>query len=305
MFGYTIPSYSSMSASDLHTYRSCYCESCHQLRKNFGLISTAAVNYDMTFNSIILNSLSENGVKEQNMRNGMICLFGKCTERTELLKKIAAFTVLLTKWELEDDKNDHPSLRSNFADMALGRAIRKAEKMCPDYDEQVGKGFENLKRTEEEGCTDPIKIGEVFASSLVPAMRDIAGDDGSKDLDSLFTGLGTMIYVMDAVDDMDEDFINDTFNPFLVEYEGFVNKREFIQKNVYTITDMMNEVMKGVQSSYYRVRENMRFHHGVSDNIVYHGIPGSVKRIMACESCARPGLKNVISSRISRKEATK
>ncbi|MCL1905288.1 MAG: DUF5685 family protein, partial [Methanomassiliicoccaceae archaeon] len=214
MFGYTVPSYGSMNASDLHIYRSCYCESCHQLRKNFGLISTAAVNYDMTFNSIVLNSVSDNGVEEQNMRNGAVCIFGKCTERTELLKKIAAYTILLTKWELEDDRDDNPNLRSNFAYMALGRAIRKAEKMYPDYDEHLGKGFDKLKRTEKERCADPMRAGRVFASSLVPAMRDIAGEGWNGDLDRMFTSLGAMIYVMDAVDDMDEDYMNGTFNPF-------------------------------------------------------------------------------------------
>ncbi|MCL1984101.1 MAG: DUF5685 family protein, partial [Methanomassiliicoccaceae archaeon] len=267
-----------------------------------GIISTAAVNYDMTFNSIILNSISEDGVKEQNMRNGRICIFGKCTERTELLKKIAAYTILLTKWELVDDRNDHPGLRSNFAEMALGRAIRKAERMYPEYDEQVGKGFATLKRTEDEGSADPVNIGNVFASSLIPAMRDIAGSDWNDDLERMFTGLGTMIYVMDAVDDLDEDYMNGTFNPFLANGDGLINKKEFIRKNIYIITDIFGGVMKDVRSSYNAIREEMRFHQGVSDNIIYHGIPGSVKRILACGSCARPSLRNVISSRSSRRE---
>ena len=301
MFGYTVPSYVSMSASDLYAYRSCYCESCHQLRRNFGLISTMAVNYDMTFNAIVLNSLSPDGAEEQNTGNGIICVLGRAVD-SELLRKIAGYTLLLTKWELEDDRLDGPGLRSNAASLVLGRAIRKAEKIYPEYDDHVGKGFEALRDAEERGCADAVGIGGMFASSLMPAMRDIAGDSWSDDLEKLFTGIGTAVYVMDAVDDLDEDLVNGTFNPFLRGSEDHVNKERFIQKNVYRITDTFGPVMKSVQDSYNAVRGSMHFHHGVSDNIIFRGMPESIKRIMTCGCQARPGIRNSISSRMLRRE---
>ena len=58
MFGYTLPQYNKMSSSDLGIYQRYYCETCHQLKDNFGLVSTAAVNYDMTFNTIIINAVA-------------------------------------------------------------------------------------------------------------------------------------------------------------------------------------------------------------------------------------------------------
>jgi len=289
-----------MSASDLNAYRSCYCESCHQLRKNFGIVSTAAVNYDMTFNSIILNAMSDNGIKDQNMRNGMICILGKCTSDSEILKKIAGYTLLLTKWELEDDRNDNPSLRSNLASVALGRAIRKAERMYPEYDEHVRKGFETLRRMEESGYSDPVTIGRTFASSLVPAMKDIA-DIWNDSTERLFTSLGTMIYIMDAADDLDEDHMNGTFNPFLAGCDEFAGKDSFLRKNVYAVTDMIGTVMKDVQSSYFEIRGSMRFHKGVTDNIIYRGIPDSARRVISCE-CSKPNLSSMMSSRVLRRE---
>jgi len=290
-----------MSASDLHVYRSCYCETCHRLRKDYGMISTAAVNYDMTFNGIILNAVSENGIKEQNINNGMVCVLGKCSGDSDILKKMAAYTIILTKWELEDDRNDHPTLRSNAARIALGRATRKASKLYPEYDECVGKGFERLREMEMNGYEDPIAVGREFASSLVPAMEDIAGDMWNGHLKDMFVSLGTSIYVMDAVDDMDEDRMNGTYNPFLTNCDDFVNKRGYIAANLYEMTDIINSVMKDLQTSYLSVREMMRFHRGVTDNIVLHGIPGSAKKVIGCECVARPGVKNTISSRILRR----
>ena len=290
-----------MSATDLNAYRSCYCESCHQLKKNFGIVSTAAVNYDMTFNSIILNAMSDNGVKDQNMRNGMICILGKCTTDSEILKKVAGYTLLLTKWELEDDRNDKPSLKSNLASVALGKAIRKAERLFPEYDEYVCKGFETLRKMEDKRCSDPTAIGRTFASSLVPAIKDIA-DVWNDDTERLFTSLGTMIYIMDAADDIDEDFLNDTFNPFLAGCDEFVNKDTFLRNNVYGITDIINTVMKDIQSSYSVTRDSMRFHQGVTDNVIYRGIPNSAKRVISCECVSKQSFGSMMSSRILRKE---
>jgi len=301
MFGYTVPSYGIMSSSDLNVYRACYCESCHRLKKDYGLISTAAVNYDMTFNGMILNAISKDGIEKQNINNGMICVLGKCSGNSGVLKKMAGYTILLTKWELEDDRNDRPSLRSNAARLALGRAIRKAAKLYPEYDECVGNGFEKLKEMEMNENSDPIGIGRTFASSLMPAMEDIAGDAWNDHLRKMFISLGTAIYLMDAVDDLDEDYTNDTFNPFLVDRNGFVNGKEFISSNLYRITDMMSCVMKDLQTSYASVREMMNFHRSVTDNIVMHGIPASAKRVIACECKCRPSIKNSISSRILRR----
>jgi len=290
-----------MSASDLNAYRSCYCESCHQLRNDFGIVSTAAVNYDMTFNSIILNSLSDKGVEHQNTRNGMICILGKSIANNELLRKIAGYTIILTKWELEDDRRDHSGMRSNAARLALGRAIRKAERMYPEYDEQVGKGFDILTKMESNGCTDASYIGRTFSKMLLPAMKDIANGTWNDDLETFFTDLGAMIYVMDAVDDIDEDIVNSTFNPFLYGREDIVNKERFVNGNIYAITDMMHDIMKNVQTSYSSIRASMNFHHGIADNVIYHSIPDSAKRAMECGCSSGPSIKNAISSRLLRR----
>jgi len=61
----------------------------------------------------------------------------------------------------------------------------------------------------------------------------------------------------------------------------------------------MNNVMKVFQTSYLSVRTAMRFHHGVTDNVIYHGLPGSAKNAMTSKR-ASFGLRNTISSRILR-----
>ena len=57
MFGYTVPSYGRLSPADFRLYRKYYCEGCHQLKGWYGLRGAATVNFDMTFNTILLNGI--------------------------------------------------------------------------------------------------------------------------------------------------------------------------------------------------------------------------------------------------------
>jgi len=255
----------------------------------------------MTFNAMILNAVSKDGIEKQSVNKGVVCVLAKRTADNEILKKVAAYTLLLTKWELEDDRHDNPSLRSNAAYLLLGRAIRKAERSYPEYDGYVAEGFEELRKMEDNGRTDAVNVGRTFASYLMPAMRDIAADSWTKDMEGLFIALGAMIYLTDAVDDLDEDYMNGTYNPFLAGCERFVNKTNYMRTNMYATAELMNGAMKDVQTSYLTVRDSMRFHQGVTDNVIYHGLPGSAKNAMTSKRSSSFGLKNTISSRILRK----
>jgi hypothetical protein len=300
MFGYTVPLYSKMSPSDLSAYRRYYCETCHQLRSEFGLISTSAVNYDMTFNTIIMNSFLGDTPQFEGTKNSPLCVFNRPKVDSDLFRKMAAYTILLTKWELVDDSFDRPSLKSNTAALVLGRAISKAERTYPEYDEVVGKGFEELRKMEEAGCIDALHMGEAFGRSLSYALNDIAGEKAGKELNDLFTRLSAAVYLMDAVDDLDEDYLNGTYNPLLADCKQYKNKEQFIKDNLYTLSDALSKVIGGLQASYSAVREQMRFDLGVTDNIVLFGIPDSAKNVMSGSSIAKASLKNAFDGRRKR-----
>lgn len=299
MFGYTVPLYTKMSPSDLETYRRYYCETCHQLKEEFGIISTSAVNYDMTFNTIILNSFTRGIQKFEGTKASPLCVFRNPKADSDLFRKMAAYTILLTKWELVDDSFDKPSIKSNTASLVLGRAISKAEKAYPEYDDAVGKGFEELRKMEELGCSDAELMGRTFGRSLSFALKDIAGEKAD-DLGDIFTDLSAAVYLMDAVDDLDQDYLDGTYNPLLVEDKPFRNKKQFIDDHLYELSDIINKVIGDLQRSYSAVKEQLAFDVGVSDNIIYHGIPESAKNVMLGTSQAKASLKNLFEGRRKR-----
>ena len=74
MFGYTFPIEPLMTNEEQAAYRAYYCETCHQLRDGYGVMSTVIVSYEMTFASIVLNSVMEEGVIDREPKAGKLCV---------------------------------------------------------------------------------------------------------------------------------------------------------------------------------------------------------------------------------------
>ncbi len=293
MFGYTLPMYSRMSPSDLLTYRKYYCETCHQLKDGFGIVSAAAVNYDMAFNTLVLNAVAGDVLDFEGTKKSQFCVFKDSKADSDLMRSLAAYTVLLTKWELVDDDTDKPSLKTNLISLVLGRAIEKAEKLYPQHDRIIGEGFGRLRDMELDGCRDARLMGRRFGESLAKGLNDFAGEYGNDNLAHLFEELTALIYILDAVDDLEEDYMDGTYNPFLGDGE-FVNKSSFIGGNIYGISEVINTTMGRLQDHYSSVRADMRVNAGVTDNIVYLGLPESAKNVLSGSSRAKGSIKNTI-----------
>ena len=299
MFGYTMPAYGRLSPADMRLYRKYYCEGCHQLRDGFGLRGATTVNYDMTFNTILLNAIAGD-VLDFEGTTKKICVLQRSQADSELMRAMAAYTLILTKWELFDDKTDKPSVKTNIISSVLKNAIDKAVDMYPDYDTMVGEGFAALRDLELAGCKDARMMGNTFGRGLVGALADIAGNRNSPELENVFVELSTIVYIMDAVDDLDDDFMDGTYNPFLPD-KGFKNGKDLISKELYSISDSMNTTIGSLQGSYSMIRDSMRTNVSLCDNIVYYGIPESARNVLTGTAKAKASIKNVLSNRKERR----
>lgn len=189
MFGYTVPLFPRMAAGDLGTYQRFYCETCHQLRDGYGLTSTAAVNYDMTFNLIVLSAVNGECGMFEGTPPSLRCIFRHSKADSDMFRMMAGYTVILTKWEILDDLVDNPGLKARFIGLLMSRAIDRAERRYPDADAAVGKGFGRLRELEEKGCTDPLYMGKEFGKALAGPMVAAAPPDLRGPLTDLYSDL--------------------------------------------------------------------------------------------------------------------
>ncbi len=300
MFGYTIPIESKLSHHDRITYRNYYCETCHHLREEYGLMPTLTVNYEMTFAALFFNSILDEGESIHYEPKGHFCIFKKSASHTELMHRITAYSVLVANNSLLDDKMDGSSLKANLGLLALNRAISKAKSEFPDYDEAILKGYEKLREIEASGECDPITMGSYSAQSMIDVLEIMLGDKFDDRMHRLFRNLGIWVYVLDAIEDLDDDMIEGTYNPFIAGNPGIKNKKDFVKNNIFLVGETVGKIVGNIQSSYLSLRNDIRFNGDILDNIIYQGIPHSSNRIIKGDKNMSLSLKNMITGRMNR-----
>lgn len=300
MFGYTVPVENILDQDDRRIYRSYYCETCHHLKEEYGFASTLTVNYEMTFMNLFFNSVFDDGMLIDGKPGGLFCIFRKSACGNEMMHAMAAYTVLVANNSLIDDvADDSDTLRGKLGLLWLNRAITKAKNEFPEYDRCILNGYEKLRIAEKDKNNDPFKMGTLSSQSLIDVMRLMLKERLDRDIEELFRGFGIWVYIMDAVEDLDDDFRDGTYNPFLVGVGNYVNKRKFIKDNIFTIGETMGEAIKKIQIQYVKLRPRLIRNAAIIDNIIYQGLPYSAQRVLHGDkldlSC-----RNMINGKLTR-----
>ncbi len=135
---------------------------------------------------------------------------------------------------------------------------------------------------------------------MMGVLGDILGEGFDDDLKDLFLNLGIWVYVMDAIEDLDEDFSQGNYNPFLVNASEYTGSRNYVESNIYLFSETMGECVGSIQSAYSRIRPRIRINGDILDNIIFSGIPASAHRIIRGDRSMSPNVMNAINGRLNR-----
>jgi Family of unknown function (DUF5685) len=236
MFGYVMPCKMELKIKDYERFKAYYCGLCVSLKNNFGNTSRFALNYDMTFLGLLLDSLD----KDKNCYINNNCMAHPLGKRFKIINNkaidYAAFcNTTLMYFKLLDDYNDNNSLSSKLLSLPLKKIMKANDKNLDDLTNYVEKKLDelySLEKSKEEFSIDEIsdKFADLtgFLISYYYKERDFK--------DSLYTlgyNLGRWIYIIDAYDDLKEDMeknkfnaINKVFNTNNLPFEKFVKEIE-------------------------------------------------------------------------------
>lgn len=301
MFGYTVPIESLLSDDDKRIYRNYYCETCHHLREQYGFVPTLTVNYEMTFAALFFNSIFDEGKLLDHVPPKHFCLVRHSASNTEIMKTITAFTILVANNSLVDDKmDDESSLKANLGLLGLNRGIQKAKKEFPEYEKAIMAGYGTLREAEKAGETDPIAMGRYSAQYMLDIFDMAFGEKFDDRMCEMFRSLGIWVYVMDAIEDLDEDRAEGTYNPFLAGHPEFTNKKEFVKNNIFLIGETMGKCIGDVQRHYSSLRDDLKLNVEILDNIIYQGIPSSAHRVIRGDKSMSLNLHNIFVNKMNR-----
>lgn len=279
MFGYIIPDKANLYIKDFQIYNAFYCSLCKALAKEGNQFTRLSANYDATFFSIFIHSILKKQVKVETKHCYLAMKKKNIVKIDDLTRRIADVSVLLLYYSIIDDIIDGKKGR-RFLKLQFKRRAKKAEKREPNIANHISISFEKLRELEK---TKSMNIDEV-ADTSGTMLRDIANEFiplTNEQADFIY-GIGRIVYLFDAIDDVEEDTKRGTYNPIILNYGECKSEIEYLQKNKEEIEYILDSTYKRIVQN-YDAMDVVEFE-GILSNIVYLGIKAQIDTILSGES---------------------
>jgi hypothetical protein len=215
MFGYVTPCKMELKIKDFEKFKAYYCGLCITIKKSFGNLPRLALNYDMAFLAVLLDSLNENNI---NIKKHF-CSFHPMQKRLIVIEnsplEYAAFcNVLLTYHKLLDNIYDDNSKLSRVYSSVLNIYLKKAPEKYKKNSDYIGNSLKELSTAENNVTGKTLdELSHHFADLTGFILSSYPRETkNSENLYWLGYNLGKWIYIIDAFDDLEKDMNNRKFN---------------------------------------------------------------------------------------------
>jgi hypothetical protein len=219
VFGYITIDPGTLQKSALMRYQGNYCGLCRTLKQRYGNYGRITLSNDMTFLSILLNSLYE---PEETVSEGH-CVFHPAKKQmfiqTEFSGYAADMNIVLAYHKCMDNWEDDHSTTGLAQARLLQGAYLQAKERYPEKCEIIAQTLCNIGELEKENtagvdCLANLTahmLGEIYAvrkDYWADALRIIGG------------AIGRFVYLMDAYEDLPADIRKKRFNPLIGMKDG-------------------------------------------------------------------------------------
>ena len=223
MFGYVRIFEPELKVKEMDLYRATYCGLCLSSGRHFGQGSRLYLNYDMTFLALCRLALSGQTPTFIQKR----CIAHPTRKKQmmadhECLQYAAGAGMQLVRMKAEDDLNDEKgwkAFKARIVKRHVKNKCRKAEKMYPGLTALLQERMETFKKAEEAKEPSADIPAEAFGHVLADLFAYGTSGDDSVLLSNIGFHLGKWIYILDAVDDFEEDIKEKRFNPLHLLYK--------------------------------------------------------------------------------------
>lgn len=275
MFGYVRINKMDLTFREYENYKGYYCGLCKYLKENHGEISRIGLNYDITFLIVILSAI----YKPKTNIFEEVCLVSPFKRKKKLINEIteyaASMNVLLTYYKLEDNLLDDKGVKDILAYNLYKSKLKMAHKKYPHKSKIIKEQMKLLNELEKNKEYNIDKVSNTFGE-LMGEIFAYKKDKYEDDLRRIGFNIGKYIYILDAYEDLNEDYKKGRYNPFM----EYINKREELKIRV----DRLISISLGLLASSID-RLNLQVNRGIIENIVYSGVYLRYKNILekGCE----------------------
>lgn len=276
MFGYVKIYKPELKVKHYEAYKGVYCSLCKTLKKEYGVFASLTLNYDFTLLALTRLAFAEEccGFADSRCAYNPLKKCQKCINGTEELSFSAAAAMIMCYYKVADDISDS-SFFKGFAKrlvkpyFAIKR--KKAMKKYPVLDGIISRAMQKQSETEKNNETSV----DIAADPSAKAMGEILclGFEGEakEKLNRFGYLVGRWVYLMDALDDMEDDRKTQSYNVF-----NNINKSE---KEARDYAVGVINLTAGQLVRQFEVMKPARFGE-IMENIVYDGLHNSMKEIL-------------------------
>ncbi len=294
MFGYIRPFKPELKVREFDTYQAFYCGLCRQLGEAFGPFAKLTLSYDFTFLAMVIAGLREQFGGFSKAR----CMANPLKKKTCAvpcadLSFTAGCAMILFYYKLRDNLADSGFWKRLLYYPLLpfaSAARRKAAKRHPEVDCIFSRMMEEQGRLERERTASVDRAAEPTAAAMRDMLALVAEDETQRRVLSRFGYLiGRWVYLMDALDDLEEDQKSSGYNAFLLKFGGNAPESADLAEIRRYGMGVLNVTVAEMGVTYELLE--WRRYKEILDNIIYLGLPRAAREILA--QTGEPGKKAV------------
>ncbi|HBT64861.1 MAG TPA: hypothetical protein DEB10_09415 [Ruminococcaceae bacterium] len=283
MFGYVRLYKPDLRMAEYEHYQGIYCSLCKQLGRSYGLLSRFTLSYDFTFLAVFRMALSD---ECEGFKKGR-CLFNPLKKRTcccnnEHIQYAADVASILMYFKIKDNIADRSFFSSLPARLLLpfaGHARKKAANKLPELDTLVKDCMQQQSKLESEKSGSIDAAADPSAMILSAIASDSANDENERRILERFGYcLGRWIYLIDAVDDLIEDWSDGNYNPFIYS-KGISQDNPPDENMLQSLLPTLNACLAECIAA-FNLLTTQRFD-GIIRNVLEQGMPSVQQQVLA------------------------
>lgn len=277
MFGYIRTDDPYLYKKDDTLYNAVYCGLCKSIGRLCGQMARFGLTYDVAFLSVMLHNLADKDVKIEKQH----CIARPFRKKNmivgdEISEAMAAFNVMMCYYKVLDDKNDGG--KAGVKSLLFKRGYRRAAKKYPRLAEITRDCYVELDRYEKAKTASVDIAADPFATLARKLSEEVLGEKVTGHTSDAFYFLGKWIYLIDALDDFNDDKKSGNYNVFACMWEDCANGAELVEKHGKEIFPIFNSVFWHLNESLSNI--TYYFNKDLIENVLLRGIPKKTDEVI-------------------------